>query len=30
MCDDVHATVTTLTGKGVRFNGPITDEGWVC
>jgi len=27
-CDDVAATVEALTGKGVRFAGPITDQGW--
>jgi len=28
LCDDVHATVADLEGKGVEFTGPITDEGW--
>jgi catechol 2,3-dioxygenase-like lactoylglutathione lyase family enzyme len=28
VCDDVEATVAELTGAGVRFEGPITDEGW--
>ena len=28
MCDDVHATVEELEGKGVEFTRPITDEGW--
>jgi catechol 2,3-dioxygenase-like lactoylglutathione lyase family enzyme len=28
MCDDVRTTVATLKGKGVQFNGPITDESW--
>jgi catechol 2,3-dioxygenase-like lactoylglutathione lyase family enzyme len=28
MCDDVHATVATLAGRGVRFADPVTDQGW--
>jgi hypothetical protein len=28
LCDDVHATVAELEGKGVEFTGPISDEGW--
>lgn len=28
MCDDVHATVAELEGKGVELAGPIRDEGW--
>jgi catechol 2,3-dioxygenase-like lactoylglutathione lyase family enzyme len=28
MCDDVEATVATLESKGVRINGPVTNEGW--
>jgi predicted enzyme related to lactoylglutathione lyase len=28
MCDDVEATAAALEAKGVRFNGPITDQGW--
>jgi catechol 2,3-dioxygenase-like lactoylglutathione lyase family enzyme len=28
MCDDVHATVAELEAKGVRFTGPVEDEGW--
>lgn len=28
MTDDVHATVSTLEGRGVRFDGPVTDQGW--
>jgi catechol 2,3-dioxygenase-like lactoylglutathione lyase family enzyme len=28
MCDDVEATVEELTGKGVEFTGPISDEGF--
>ncbi len=28
MCDDVHATVDELEGKGVKFTRPITDQGW--
>lgn len=28
MCDDVHATVETLTASGVEFTKEISDEGW--
>jgi catechol 2,3-dioxygenase-like lactoylglutathione lyase family enzyme len=28
MCDDVHATVDELSGKGVEFSRPISDEGF--
>lgn len=28
MCDDVHATVAELEGKGVEFTGPVSDEGF--
>ena len=28
MCDDIHATVAELQGKGVRFSRPISDERW--
>jgi predicted enzyme related to lactoylglutathione lyase len=28
MCDDVHATVTELTAKGVKFTRPITETDW--
>jgi hypothetical protein len=28
MCDDIEATVADLQGKGVRFSGPVQDEGW--
>jgi catechol 2,3-dioxygenase-like lactoylglutathione lyase family enzyme len=28
MCDDIHATVAELEGRGVRFSGPISDERW--
>ena len=28
MCDDVHATVAELAGKGVELSGPVSDEGW--
>ncbi|WP_422733420.1 VOC family protein [Micromonospora sp. WMMD558] len=28
MCDDVAATVTDLTAKGVEFTQPVSDEGW--
>lgn len=28
MCDDLEATVDDLTGRGVEFTRPITDEGF--
>ncbi len=28
MCDDVHATVEELKGKGAEFAGEVTDAGW--
>ena len=28
MCNDVHATVAELTGKGVEFTQPVADQGW--
>jgi hypothetical protein len=28
ICDDVDATVAELTGKGVQFEAPVSDEGW--
>lgn len=28
MCDDIHATVTELTAKGVEIVGHVTDEGF--
>jgi predicted enzyme related to lactoylglutathione lyase len=28
MCDDVHATVEELEGRGVEFTKQIADEGW--
>ncbi len=28
MCDDVHATVAELEGRGVEFAGEITDQGF--
>lgn len=28
MCDDITATVDELTGKGVEFSSPVTDQGW--
>jgi catechol 2,3-dioxygenase-like lactoylglutathione lyase family enzyme len=28
MCDDIHATVEELKGKGVEFARPVTDAGW--
>jgi catechol 2,3-dioxygenase-like lactoylglutathione lyase family enzyme len=28
MCDDIDATVARLKGRGVEFDGDITNEGW--
>jgi predicted enzyme related to lactoylglutathione lyase len=28
MCDDIHATVKELEGKGVKFVRPVTDAGF--
>jgi catechol 2,3-dioxygenase-like lactoylglutathione lyase family enzyme len=28
MCDDIHATVAALEGKGVNFARPVRDEGF--
>ncbi|MFC5803781.1 VOC family protein [Streptomyces formicae] len=28
MCDDVEATVSELTARGVEFTQPVTDAGW--
>src|SRR3954449_5088029 len=28
LCDDIQATVQELTGKGVEFKAPVSDEGW--
>jgi predicted enzyme related to lactoylglutathione lyase len=28
MCDDIESTVEELSGKGVEFTGPVTDEGF--
>jgi catechol 2,3-dioxygenase-like lactoylglutathione lyase family enzyme len=28
MCHDVEQTVEELTGEGVEFLSPVTDEGW--
>jgi hypothetical protein len=28
MCDDIHATVEELEGRGVVVSQPITDAGW--
>ena len=28
MCEDLHATVEELKGKGVEFTRPITDQGF--
>lgn len=28
VCDDIDATVTQFEGRGVVFEGPVSDEGW--
>jgi catechol 2,3-dioxygenase-like lactoylglutathione lyase family enzyme len=28
VCDDVEATVADLTGRGVVFECPVSDQGW--
>ena len=28
VCDDIDATVAELSGRGVRFETPVSDEGW--
>jgi hypothetical protein len=28
MCDDIHATMAELKGKGVEFTGGIAEERW--
>jgi predicted enzyme related to lactoylglutathione lyase len=28
MCDDIEATIAELQAKGVRFTGPVTDQGY--
>jgi hypothetical protein len=28
MCDDIHATVSELRGKGIRIDAEPEDEGW--
>jgi len=28
LCDDIEKTVAELTGKGVEFAGPVSDQGW--
>jgi len=28
VCDDVDETVAELGGRGVPFDGPVTDQGW--
>ena len=28
MCDDIHATLSELRGKGVDVVGEISDQGW--
>jgi catechol 2,3-dioxygenase-like lactoylglutathione lyase family enzyme len=28
VCDDVEATVADLTGRGVVFESPVSDQGW--
>jgi hypothetical protein len=28
VCDDVDETVTELSGRGVTFDGPVSDQAW--
>jgi len=28
MCDDIHATMAELEGRGAKFTGPVEDLGW--
>ena len=28
VCDDVEETVAELSGRGVAFEGPVSDQGW--
>ena len=28
MCDDLHATLESVTSKGFRISRPVTDAGW--
>src|ERR1041384_7705894 len=28
MCDDLAATMAELSGRGVEFTGPASDQGW--
>ncbi len=28
MCDDIHATLDDLRGKGIEVSGEVTDQGW--
>ena len=28
VCDDVEATVADLRGRGVEFDGSVSDQGW--
>jgi catechol 2,3-dioxygenase-like lactoylglutathione lyase family enzyme len=28
MCDDIHATIAELRGRGVEFDGPVSDAGF--
>jgi catechol 2,3-dioxygenase-like lactoylglutathione lyase family enzyme len=28
MCDDIEATMSELSAKGVEFAGEVSDEGW--
>ncbi|MEU9020734.1 VOC family protein [Actinomadura sp. NPDC048394] len=28
MCDDIHATLDDLAGRGVQVDGPVQDRGW--
>jgi hypothetical protein len=27
-CDDIHATIAELSGRGVQFNGAVREEEW--
>jgi hypothetical protein len=28
LCDDIHATMDELKGKGVEFSSPLSEQGW--
>jgi predicted enzyme related to lactoylglutathione lyase len=28
LCDDIHATMEELKGKGVEFSRPLSEQGW--